>query len=209
MRTTIEIPISYSIDEANSRLRNYFGANGYIGVQNGAETVMRGGDRMVRGIWFIAPQVMQDKVILQGFVGKPGKSEKDLDGFVGAVVKAQARNDLGELQKILSAPASDSNGENNVSQPQASQAGYAPAAGTIAEKNAKFAIWSVVIGAAGCILPFFINIVAGGLAIFIGISFGVTALKTSKRALAIVGIVLNSIAALLTIVSIVLSIILR
>lgn|GEM_PF-6237797 len=198
MRSTIEVPIGYSEDEANSRMKYFFGTHGYVPVQNGAEILMRGGDKIM-GVWYIAPNVMPGKVVLQGFIGRPGKSEKNLDGFVGALIKTQARNAMVELQQtLIDNQQYVSSYQNPGVEPQAAQASYIPAPGALAEKNANRAIGSIVVGGLGCLLPF-IGFYMGVIGVLIGIWLGTTALKTSKRTLAIVGIVLNSVGAVLTV----------
>ena len=198
MRTTIEVPINYPVEEAYTRLRDYFGAHGYTTIHQNDETLML--DKS--NFFYIFPQVLQDKVILQGFIGRPGKKEKDLDGFYGIALKAPARSALGELQQILSyAPTPVPNFQNSgPAQSILTPTSYVPAPGTLAEKNARLAIWSVVIGAAAC-LGALVYVVFGLIAIVFGIWLGVTALKTSKRNLAIIGIALNALSAIINILA--------
>ena len=212
MRTVIEIPINYSIDEANARLKDFFGTSGYEAVQNGNETVMQGGDRVLRGVWYIAPKVMEGKVVLEGFIGKPGRKEENLDGVRNGLTKGQALNDIGKLQQILggvSIPteqnlppqAQTAQPQPQTAPPQNNQA-FVPAAGTVAERNAKFATWSLWIGIAAIVLSLFGTLITW--VSVVGICLGFLAVKTSKRKIAIWGIILGFIAFVILILNLIL-----
>lgn len=199
MRTTIEVPINYSADEATARLRDFFGAHGYVALQCGSQTLMRSSS----SLWYIFPQVLPDKVILQGFIGKPGRFEKGLDGFYGVALKAPARNALGELQQILSCAPVSAQGLQNSGRPAQSDpspAAYIPAPDTLAEKNAGLAIWSILIGVAACLIAL-AGLALGAIIIIVGIWLGCAALKTSKRTLAIIGIVFNALSVVINLLT--------
>ena len=102
MRTILEFPINYSAEEAKERLRRYFDMYGFKTVMNGAEELKRGGSILLFGYYYIASQVAGNTVTLQAFIGKPGKSERDLEGFVGSVNKEKIRDILNEIREFLS-----------------------------------------------------------------------------------------------------------
>ena len=210
-RTTIEIPINYELNNAYQKLNQYFTEHGYTSVVVDDETIMKSSH--IAGFtkpWFIAIKGEQSKIILESFVGKPHKKESDLEGFVGAMIKMPAKNALVEIEQLLTTNQAVVTNSQPAVQPQINTVAdgqtptnetstpsipapptYIPQAGALAEKNAKYAYISIGIGIFAIIGALTGTIAVGGLGLLLGIMLGVGSLKTSKRKLAILGIILN------------------
>ena len=188
MRAIVEIPIK-SVEEANRCLNNYFCKNNYKAEKNGIEIVMRGGN-LLTGYWYISPKISSEKVILAAFMGKPGKYEEDLSGFVGSAFKSGVKSVLDDIkQNLLSEnPANQINMEcvydfhlnkSNSSVLDVRTNG-----------SAKLAIWSIIFEPIA-LAALFVNIIVGIVIMLVGAVFGFVSLKSNKHTLALSGIIMS------------------
>ena len=195
-RTTITIPIQ-NIDSANAVLQNYFAQNEYEVINVNGEVLMK--KSIMPGLaepWFIAARFDTSFLVVECFMGKPHKREKDLTGMYALLVKEQAQKVLKEIEQLVTYSQFYNPQSPEVSNPVNAEAfvpAYAPQAGKMSEKKAKWAYVSIIIGVIAIIGALSNVFFLGVIVIIIGIIFGANSLKTSKRGFAIAGIVLNCI----------------
>ncbi len=202
-RTTVAVDIA-DINSANSTLQKFFSDHGYTAENIGGEVLMK--NTLLTGLvqpWFIAVKNEPNKIILEGFIGKPHKKEQELVGFYGSAIKKRASKDMTQMVQLL--------GSNNIAESGnpaqtrtavPSAPAYVPSSKPSTEHKAKFAYFSIGIGILAIILPL-TSIFIGGLGLLIGVFLGIDSLNTSKRKIAIAGIVVNCLAVIPLIIAII------
>ncbi len=216
-KTEFKIFINGDVAIANTIIHSWLAVNQFVYQPRQGANYFAFNDPLVKGKRGFEYYINGNQVTILAYLGTYEKPQ-ELEGVAAAVLKQNYRNELaplfqelnkiGQTPQVHVPPAYQSPTFNGTAPNQANSVSY-NSLNTFAEQNNKrqetFVIVGFVLSIIG-ILLMCLGVTFGAIIIFFEYYFAIQGLKTRKKGLAIATIVFASIAAVMTVVNLVLNI---